>query len=379
MDTNIRSEIGWQSIIDRLGQHIDIESSAAEYTALRRKRAVRSASDLLRLCFAYVLCRLSLRMLSAWAQAEGLAACSVVAMLKRLRGSAYWLEALVHQLMAASFPTLLARTTPHAPVQRLLLVDGSMLGSVRDGPTARRMHVVYDLQRQRPLHVIHTDCHTAERLDIGDIMPGDIRIADRGFARHRDISSVISQGGDFIVRTGSRHLCLFNGDNPQQRLDVESICAQARANEKPQDVAIVIAKGGRAKDKPAPVSARLIVAPLPQTKVAAAQDRARKNARTWQYKATEKTLAMAGYVLLITSLPEETWPAERVLAAYRLRWQIELMFKRWKSLIGLDQLRVSDPQMIRCWIAIVLLTTLLVDQDRPDIQADAPDSPPFAA
>lgn len=379
MGTNIKSDTGWQSIVDRLGCDIDIDASAAQYAALRRKRMVRSASDLLRLCFAYVLGRLSLRMLSAWAQAEGLASCSDVALLKRLRGSADWLEALLGQLMTLHFPALSETTKINPGEQRLMLVDGSMIGCVRDGPSARRLHVVYDLTQNRPCHVTHSDCHSAERLDQGTICTGDIRVGDRGFARHRDLLSVTQQGGDFIVRTGSRHLVMTCREDPAIRIDIEAVCATARASGRPQDIPILIAKGGCTKHKPAPVAARLIVAPLPETKVAAAQKRARKAAKQWQYNPSEQTLAVAGHVLLVTSLPEETWPPERVLAAYRLRWQIELMFKRWKSIIGIDQLRANDPQLIRCWIAIALITAMLIDQDTPDIHHDAPGSLPLAA
>jgi hypothetical protein len=379
MDRDIRSGAGWQSIIDRLGRDIDIDASAAEYGALRRKRVVRSASDLLRLCFAYVLGRLSLRMLSAWAQAEGLASCSDVALLKRLRGSAAFLEALLAQLMTLHFPALSETTKVNPGEQRLMLVDGSMIGCVRDGPSARRLHVVYDLTQNRPCYVTHSDCHSAERLDQGPIFAGDIRVGDRGFARHRDLLSVTQQGGDFIVRTGSRHLVMTCRDDPDIRIDIEAICAAARTSGRPQDTQILIAKGGRAKHKPAPVVARLIVAPLPEAKVAAAQKRARQSAKQWQYNPSAQTLAVAGHVLLVTSLPEDTWPAERVLAAYRLRWQIELMFKRWKSIIGIDQLRANDPQLIRCWIAVALITAMLIDQDMPDIHRDAPDSLPLAA
>jgi hypothetical protein len=379
MDTNIRSDSGWHSIIDRLGDQIDIDSSAAKYVALRRKRAVRSASDLLRLCFAYVLGRLSLRMLSAWAQAEGLASCSDVALLKRLRGSADWLEALLSQLMKIHFPALRETSKINPAEQRLMLVDGSMIGCVGDGPSARRLHVVYDLNQGRPCHVTHTDCHSAERLDQGTIFTGDVRVGDRGFARHRDLLSVTQQGGDFIVRTGSKHLVMINRDTPTIRVNIDAICASARACESPQDVPILIAKGGRAKHKPAPVAARLIVAPLPEAKVAAAQKRARKSAMRWQYKPSAQTLAVAGHVLLVTSLPEDTWPPERVLAAYRLRWQIELLFKRWKSIIGIDRLRANDPKLVRCWIAVALITAMLIDQDMPDIMRDGPGSLPLAA
>jgi IS4 transposase len=50
--------------------------------------------------------------------------------------------------------------------------------------------------------------------------------------------------------------------------------------------------------------------------------------------------------MLITSLPREAWPAERVLTFYRRRWQVELAFKRLKSLIGLEDLRVRYNELV---------------------------------
>ena len=69
---------------------------------------------------------------------------------------------------------------------------------------------------------------------------------------------------------------------------------------------------------------------------------------------------------------------ERVISAYRLRWQIELLFKRWKSLIGVAAHRAKDPKLIKCWITTALIIALLIEHDRPDIASDEPDSLPFA-
>ena len=82
-------------------------------------------------------------------------------------------------------------------------------------------------------------------------------------------------------------------------------------------------------------------------------------------------------MLLVTSLAADTWPPERVLAAYRLRWQIELLFKRWKSIIGMSLHRAKDPKLVRCWIVIALIVALMIEHHQPDIQKDEPDSLPF--
>jgi len=86
----------------------------------------------------------------------------------------------------------------------------------------------------------------------------------------------------------------------------------------------------------------------------------------------------AGWLMLITSLPREAWPAERVLTFYRRRWQVELAFRRLKSAIGLEDLRVRDAELIGVWIHTILLVALLIDHDRPSLHRERPVSPRWA-
>ncbi len=51
----------------------------------------------------------------------------------------------------------------------------------------------------------------------------------------------------------------------------------------------------------------------------------------------------------------------RVADCYRLRWQIELAFKRLKSLLHLDALRAKEPELAKAWIFANLLAAFLID------------------
>jgi Transposase DDE domain len=78
-----------------------------------------------------------------------------------------------------------------------------------------------------------------------------------------------------------------------------------------------------------------------------------------------------GYLMLLTSLPAEV-PAAEVLAAYRMRWQVELAFKRLKSLLGLHRLPAKSEPLARTWLLTHLILALLID----DASQDLLDSPP---
>jgi IS4 transposase len=73
------------------------------------------------------------------------------------------------------------------------------------------------------------------------------------------------------------------------------------------------------------------------------------------------TLAAADWVILVTSLAPEDFPTADVLALYRLRWRIELGFKRLKSLIGLRGPPGTDERSARPFLLAHLLIILLLE------------------
>jgi Transposase DDE domain len=366
MLTHAMDDAPWEARIAQLGQVVDLEASARGCGALRRRRQVRSAAGLLRLCLAYVLGRLSLRGLSAWAAAQGWAAhprpalgglgtpaaMSDVAILKRLRASADWLGALAAALLAERYPEAVAGTGE----QRLVVVDATTVVPPGDKRDYWLVHTVFDLTDLRFRVVEVTGRSEPERLARGGVRAGEVRLADRGHARADDLALVVAGGADFLVRAAANYPRLV--DQTGCPLDRLALCRQA-TRERPADQPVVVSKGKSSTG----VVARLVVIPLEPEAAQRARERARRNARHWGYRASEAAVEMAGYLMLLTSLPVETWPALRVLTSYRLRWQVELAFKRMKSLVGLEALRAKDPDLARAWINTALLAALLTDAD----------------
>ena len=73
---------------------------------------------------------------------------------------------------------------------------------------------------------------------------------------------------------------------------------------------------------------RLIACPLDAEAAQRARAKARKKASKQQRELKEETLFLAGWLLVFTSLPMQSWSDEQVLALYRARWQVELVIKR---------------------------------------------------
>jgi hypothetical protein len=87
-----------------------------------------------------------------------------------------------------------------------------------------------------------------------------------------------------------------------------------------------------------------------------AYETARKKGRT----PTHASLHWLQYGWYITNVSAALWPAEVVATVYRIRWQIELLFKQWKSLLHLHVLKGTRPERIRCLLSGRLITITML-------------------
>ena len=356
----------WDTIVERLEERLDLETTCRSHGAIKRSRKIKTAAQLLRLILGYVLSSLSFRGTATWAEAGGHAALSDVALLKRMRRCGPWLSHIVSTLAMLDRPEASGKAG-----RRIVAVDGTMICPPGDKKDYRVLHSVYDVTAQCFIGTELTDRHTAEHLDACGVNAGEIRLGDRIYGRWRDLRAVVAASADYVVRLSANALALRTLEgNP---LDRGALCERAVA-EGLLDETIMIHHAASGERMPA----RLVVLALPLEQAEAARRLARRNARKWGHTASRKMLATAGCVMLITSLPREAWAGSRILELYRRRWQVELVFKRLKSLIGLEELRVHDNELVRVWIHAVLLIALLIDAERPSLMRERPDSPPSA-
>ncbi len=127
------------------------------------------------------------------------------------------------------------------------------------------------------------------------------------------------------------------------------------------------------KDRPA-LTVRIVAMRKSPQAAEKARRTARKAARDHGYTVAKETLEAADYVLILTTLTETAADAAEILELYRLRWQIEIAFKRLKSLLHIDELRAFDPDLAQSYLLAKLLGAVMVDA----IRTQGPDfSPPF--
>ncbi|MBI3496227.1 MAG: IS4 family transposase [Proteobacteria bacterium] len=341
------------SLLALLPATLDLEASARSSGALRRRRGVRDAASLLRLTLGYAVCGLSLRGAAAWAEVGALARLSNVALLNRLRGAADWLGQIVGAILSAR----LSGSAGAGGERRWRLVDATTLSCPGSRKTDWRVHVGCRLGAQPRIEQLElSDGRGSESLGRFACGPGDIEIGDRGYAKAGDLADVAARGADFIVRTGWNSVRLRHADGAPFDLfaALDAVPEQGTA-----DLSLTISRD-RAQTQLLPV--RLVARRLSAAEAERSRRRASRKSRKQGKTLQPQTLRAAGYVLLLTSLDAASFTAADILALYRLRWQIELLFKRLKSLLHLDQLPAKDPDLARCWIYAKLIAALLLEE-----------------
>lgn len=352
MTRDLRHTESWSELVARLPDELDLSSTAREFGAFERPRGVRSAEDLLRLALIYGS-GLSLRGTAAWASACGLAALSDVALLLRLQGCCTWLEALVCGLLSRAVgPACEPRAL--ALERRVRLIDATVLSGPGTERGGWRLHADYDLAACRFVGFELSDRHGSESLARFAPAAGDLFVGDRYYAKADQLAHVVAQGADFLVRRGLTSCRLQHGDG--RALDMVRLIAELRP-ERDLDLPVLVPLGaGRA-----PLQARLIVRHIGAERAAEARRRARRKAAKNGQTASQKRLKAAEYVMLLSSMTPEQASAEELFEIYRLRWQIELAFKRLKSLMGFDRLNAKDPRLVRSCLYAKLILALITE------------------
>jgi hypothetical protein len=155
-----------------------------------------------------------------------------------------------------------------------------------------------------------------------------------------------------LVRYDRGSLPVF--DDAGQPLDVTALCGGLGDSDSPQSWAASVCPKGRP-----PIPGRLVAVRLPPDKAEQARTRLRRERGP---KTTPAALALAEFVVLWTTIPETALSAALILKLYTLRWQVELSFKRDKSLGGLDCLPNFRPDTIYTWLVANLLLGQIATQ-----------------
>jgi len=349
MSNAVGFDESWKVVLDLLPQ--GWEQQAYLCGAMERQRDVRSASDLLRLLLLHVGNGYSLRETVVRAKLTGLADISDVALLKRFRKAERWLHWLCRELFEASGWEMPADARGY----NLRAVDGTLVKQPGPKGTLWRVHYsirIPSLECDSFQITLSKGQGTAEKLERFPAGPGDLVLADRGYSFAAGIAAMGQHGAEVIVRVNTASLAL-RSESGKGKFD---LLKAVRGLQEPGEAAawrVRIRHGARE------VAGRLCAVRKSEEATARACRKIRRRAQQGGPQTKPETLEFATYVMVFTTLPEESFAPGEVLEWYRLRWQIELVFKKLKSLMQFGQLPKHDAESARAWLYGKLLVSLL--------------------
>jgi Transposase DDE domain len=348
-------ERDWKTLVSHLPS--DFEQLAVEHRLLNLQWPnvkVKSAEMLLRLILLHAGADLPLRQTVAIVAQGGGPNVTQVWLHQKMRRAQPYLAALVERM--ASEVAREASPELWSGYEMVCLDATTVCGPGAEGTDAR-IHAVLRLRDMRVSEVHVTDATGGETLRRFTWLPNQLAIVDRGYSNAIGIAYVVEQGADVLVRVNRGALPLYEGDDEDAAVvDPLAWCRSLSGHRVEERTAYVAHGEGRRRHV---VRGRLIGVRLPEKEAQEARERVR---REHGRGVTLEQLEAAAYVMLFTTVPASRLSASRCMDAYRLRWQIELQWKRWKSLCHFDRLPNYRDDTIRSWLTAKVLLGLLLDR-----------------
>ena len=293
------------TLFEELLQDLPPETAhmARAFKAFVRAKKVKTPAQLLRVVFLYCGLDKSLREVAGTFTAL-YASITDPAVAERLRACGPWVKAMLRQML----PMAAVESLPTG--RRFVVIDASSMQAPGATGTDHRLHLATDLVSLQFLEVLVSDVHTGETLKHFTFAPGDIAVADRGYAQCQGMSAALQQGADLIVRLHPFSVVL--GDATGAPLELCAALKRQRMETRRTLVVTLRATGGQHEVRGWVHAYRLNVE---QT------NRARHNCRQGHKKGTPsaESLLLAGWVLVFTTLAPAVLSAQTIMALYRCR------------------------------------------------------------
>jgi hypothetical protein len=329
------------------------EGKAKELGALQRARNVKTAEELLKLILLYLTEGKSFAGTSALLRMGGDIELNKIGVYKRIRSSAEWLKWLCENFYRNN--GLLAEKPPWLKGKQVCLVDASEDVICGSRKSYFRLHYCLDLFTLGMRELKVTDIKTGETLtNFTQFGKNDIVIGDRIYGTIPGMQYLQEQQSGFVLRLRAHAFTAYTEQG--RKINLLGRLRGLKAGESRSFEVWYLHKGEY-------VPLRICARRKDHDSERAGLKRLIKNNLHKKHGAEVSELQSAynRYIIVATSL-SETISAAQVLELYRMRWQIELQFKRLKSLFQYNEIPVKLDQTAHAWFYGKLLLAALCER-----------------
>ncbi|MEJ2730748.1 MAG: IS4 family transposase [Deltaproteobacteria bacterium] len=327
---------------------------AGQTDALKKLRKDKDVENYLRTLLLHIGCGYSLRETATRAKLAGLADISDVALLGRLKKAKDWLHSLCVILFQEQGIGL---GDTHSDFQ-VRLFDATNIKE--PGPTGSLWRIHYSVR----LPTLACDFFkitptrgkgTGESFFQYSIKAGDYIIADRGYSTASGIHHVVSKKAYVIVRVNTSSLPIW--DMQQRPVVLLNFLQPLKKTEAVKSLKVLIPKRNGST-----IEGRLCVVRKSNAAIKLAHKRIKTNASKKGTALKPETLEYAKYVMVFSTYPESRFSDIQILDWYRCRWQVELVFKRFKSIAQLGHLPKHSDDSSKAWLYGKLFVALVTNK-----------------
>jgi len=312
------------------------EKAAKETGAFKRAKEVKTAYDLLMLVFLYVAHGLSHLEVSVTAKLKGIAQISDVGFMKRFANCGKLIEWLLENLN----PQATANYSKPMKFEKydIKALDASVVTSGGKQRIIHRLHFSIDIFHLKSDQYKITSQKTGESLTNFEVKESDLFLGDRAYGTKTSMEHCFAGKGNFIFRI--RRNIFDVHDKNGNKIDLIEKLKKLKKNKTLRLKCCFLDSG----DNFIPI--RICAMHKPKDVVENPKD---------------ETGFMNNFIVLVTSILDSRISAKDILDLYRLRWQVELYFKRLKSLMGFGDIPNKTEEHIKIWLNAKLAVAIMLE------------------
>lgn len=355
-DTSRYNVSGWDDLVSFLPA--DWECIANEMKVMKGARQDKDLLNSLRALFMHLGLGYSLKETAVRAELAGLCNMSGVALFGRLKKFGPFFKALCEKLFEEN-----QRLIPKDK-SRFRLIDATDIQEPGETGSSWRFHYSFSIPSMVCDYTKLTSNKgkgTGETLTHFPIKKGDMIIADRGYSHARGVEHVKNGGGDICVRLNNKSMPVYSTDG--EVVDIVPLLRQLSEAGAAGEWNCYV----KSPEAGTFIEGRICAIKKDDAQIFKSHKRsklreAKKRRENVNYTMSERAFFIDKFIVVFTTFDKEKYPLRTILEIYRWRWQIELVFKRFKSLLELGHLPKTTESSSRAWLYGKLLIALIIEK-----------------
>ena len=329
------------------------EDACFSTKAIVRKREIKDPNDLMMLVLFHLLTGCSLIEVSEISKLAKLGDISDVAFMKKFSNCNGWFKWILTEIQNKNKSIISYELPEKLEKYRILAVDASDVSEKGTSGRIFRLHFALDITKMHAAMYKITSNSVGEHLRNYDLLKDDLILADRIYSTVSGIEYCAERKCQYIIRMRANSFKPFDADgNPIDLLEYMKTVQTGEIN--------VYARKDRGENAGKLYPVRICFERKPEDALESTRKKMKRNASKKQCTISPNTYVFNEYLVVITSL-DDSISVKEVLDLYRYRWQVELYFKRLKSILDYGELPKKSENSIFSWLNGKLMIALLIE------------------